>query len=144
MTPILTAEAVHAIMRDCLFRENDPRTFEMQQAIEAEVDLPDYALKVEGVVRTFVLDRAKVDAHRDDVAALLAELPPEFRSDLGGGWTFLNACNDKHGHQWGEHADVETLLVLGLATGLARYATADRDLWRSMPGSLPYFMVEVR
>jgi hypothetical protein len=47
---------------------------------------------------------------------------------------------DRRGYQWGEHASMESLICLGIAAGFVRYCLP-RDLWTSLPGGLPYFVV---
>jgi len=59
-----------------------------------------------------------------------------------GGWTFLNACQDKHGRLWtGLHQTVEKLFLLGMATGKAK-CLLPREVWPMLPGGLPYFAIE--
>ena len=124
----LTAEAVREIALDCVYDEGE--------------DTSD-AVVVEGIVRNYGYKPSKLEERKADIAELLAELPPQFQPppDGGGGWSFLNACMDKHGNQWGEHIDIECLMCLGIATGQAEYNMA-RDLWDSLPGGMPYFGVK--
>ena len=72
---------------------------------------------------------------------MLGELPDEFHQVGGGGWSFLNACNNRHGELWtGEHRIMELLVMLGIGIGRVRFVMP-RDLWSEMPGGMPYFMV---
>lgn len=60
----------------------------------------------------------------------------------GGGWTFLNACHDRHGNLWtGFHRRMEELFMLGLAIGKV-HCLFPRDLWDALPGGMPFYMVD--
>ena len=74
---------------------------------------------------------------------MLSELPDEFRVSGGGGWSFLQACNDRHGTQWtGFHQAMEELFMLGMAAGLVT-ELLPRDLWDALPGGMPYYAVKL-
>lgn len=122
----LTPDAVDDLVRDCLYREGENS---------------DDAIKVEGIVRTFGFHPERVTANKVAIGELLSELPDEFRADAGGGWTFLNACNDRHGRLWtGEHRAMEALFCLGIASGQAKWQLP-RDMWSSLPGGMPYVVI---
>lgn len=126
----LTAEAVDAIVEACLFEPGEPR--------ESQVE-------VEAVVHTYHFHPGRIAAHTAEISALLAELPVAFRAGEpgGGGWTFLNACDDRHGRQWtGLHIKVEALFALGIAVGKARWLMP-REMWDVLPGGMPYVAVEL-
>lgn len=125
----LTAEAVTAIMADCLYRHDEI----------AGGKVPDDAVLVEGVVRKYGLHPGRLASHKAEIADLLADLPTEFQPspEGGGGWSFLNACMDKNGRHWGEHRDMEALFVLGIATEQAAWLLP-REMWDAMPGGMPY------
>lgn len=125
---VLTSAAVHRVCTECLYDEG--------------VNPPQGAPITEGITADFAFQPDRVEAHRAEIGRMLAELSDEFWADHGRGWTFLNACYDRHGNQWtGMHRAVETLLVLGLATGQAGYLLP-RDWWDAWPGKLPYFWVK--
>jgi hypothetical protein len=125
VSDVLTAEAVHEVFRACL---------------TPEADTPG-GVMVEGIVTSAVFDPAKVAAHGEEIRALLAELPDQFRADIGGGWSFLNACDDRHGNQWtGFHRSMEELFMVGMAAGLVR-CLMPRDGWKALPGGMPYYVV---
>lgn len=84
----------------------------------------------------------RVAKNRDEIAAMLAELPDEFHADRGGGWSFLNACVDRTGRQWcSAHATVGMLVTLGIAAGMVTF-NAPRPMWNTLPGGMPYFTVD--
>jgi hypothetical protein len=120
----LSAERVETVFADCL-------------APSAED-----GVTVQGVVRTVAFDPAQIQARAGDIAAMLAELPDQFRKSGGGGWSFLNACEDRHGTLWtGMHQRMEELFMLGLAAGQVT-ELMPRELWDALPGGMPYYMVD--
>lgn len=129
MTTELTAEAVEAILLDCLYTD--------EEIIPAEPEI------IQGIVNNYTFHPERLASHRDEIGALLLELPDGFQTGKGGGggWSFLNACMDRHDNQWtGLHRTQEHLLVLGIATKQARFLFP-RDFWASLPGNVPYFAV---
>ena len=82
----------------------------------------------------------RLETHKTEIAELLAELPDNFQAEIGGGWSFLNACMTKDDKQWGEHRDIECLVALGIATDQAKWMMP-RDMWSILPGGMPYFSV---
>lgn len=93
---------------------------------------------IEGVMRSFAVDCGVVAQHRAEIVAMLGELPDEFMDNGGGGWSFLNLCQDRHGHLWtGMHSTCEALIVLAEALDLASYMLP-RDMWDALPGGMPY------
>jgi hypothetical protein len=123
---ILNAERVREIFVACLFKDGESQA----KFVEAQ-----------GVVHTFGFHPGRVHEYRDEIATLLNELPDTFHEEHGGGWSFLNACMDKHGNHWAEQPTVEQLLVLGIATDKVAYCLP-RDMWAVLPGGVPYFMVK--
>lgn len=97
---------------------------------------------VEGLVHKVSFNPERLKEHRKEIGAMLAELPNEFHHEGGGGWSFLNACQDRHGNQWtGEQQTMERLFMLGMATEQAEYLLP-RDMWAMFPGGVPYVAVK--
>jgi hypothetical protein len=120
------------IVLDCLYKsEETPNNLP-----------PADAVIVKGVVRNFGFHPTRLESHRADVINMLNELPPQFHQKTGGGWSFLNACMTKDGHQWGEQLDVEALMCLGIGLKLVRYPLP-REMWNVLPGSVPYFVIDI-
>ncbi len=71
----------------------------------------------------------------------LLALPDSFQASGGGGMSFLNACMDRNGVQWGEHRDIEQLFCLGTALKLCSLCLP-RDMWDALPGGMPYYVVK--
>jgi hypothetical protein len=95
-------------------------------------------VRIEGIVRTFTFDKKKLEEHREQIIDLVDWLPDEFFEDKGGGWSFLNLCNDRDGVQWtGLHQDMETLCCLAIAVDKGKWLLP-REVWSSLPGAMPY------
>jgi hypothetical protein len=125
----LDPRRVTEIFTDCLFRDDE--------------DTTDHVV-AEGIQGKFGFHPGRLEGHRNEIEALLGELPDEFMQSGGGGMTFLNACMDKHGTQWtGLHSVMDQFFVLGLAIGEVEYVWP-RHLWGALPGGMPYLLVKVR
>lgn len=122
----LTSENVKAVFKDCLFRN------------KKEVEFPNM---VEGIRTTVGLHPGRLEKHELDIVALCNQLPDNFKKSVGGGWSFLNLCMNNQGNQWtGDHADMEQLMILGLAIGKIELL-ASRSMWIVFPGGMPYLVV---
>lgn len=124
MTEILTAKRVKEIFMDCLFKKGEPT----KGYIEAK-----------GITMKVGFHPGRLDDYKEEIMTLLNELPDKFKASGGGGWTFLNARDDKHGNQWSGHRDIEHLILLGIATGQAQWQMM--DMMKVMPGGMPYILV---
>ncbi len=122
---ILTSENVETIFLDCLFKDGEDTST---------------AVKVKGILNDFGFHPDRLKENEDLIYKLLKELPDQFQMDGGGGWSFLQACIDKDGHQWGEHRNMEQLFVLGIAIKKAEFQLP-RELWSALPGGMPYVEV---
>jgi hypothetical protein len=129
----LTAENVRAVLMDSLF------TPEETGCGTDAVGIPEGAVMVDGVTGPYGFHPKRLQAHLEDVGLMLDELPTEFSA--GGGWSFLNMCMTRDGRQWGEHVDVEGLMVLGIGLGLVEMQLP-RELWPALPGGMPYLRVK--
>lgn len=85
MTEKLTPQRVTAVFIDCLFSDGE----DTSKHVEAK-----------GITVDVGFDPERLTSHKSEIEEMLNELPNEFQQSGGGGWTFLNACNDKNGHQW--------------------------------------------
>ena len=103
--------------------------------------MPEGAIEAEGIVARFGFHPERLKSHEQEIRDLVMELPDEFRMSKGGGWSFLNMCNDREGYQWADlHKTMEMLLVLGIAVGVMTIQIP-RELWSMMPGGVPYVAV---
>jgi len=84
-----------------------------------------------------------LNSHREEIVAMLGELPTAFKRSAGGGHSFLEACNDKYGNQWtGFHTNMEQLFQLGIAIGMVE-CQVPPELWPALPGGKPYYVVNM-
>ncbi|HDZ26958.1 hypothetical protein LCGC14_2176970 [marine sediment metagenome] len=124
----LTSKNVNKIFMDCLFEEDNEENRKN-------------SIVVEGLVNKFGLNPVAIKKHKKDIYSMLKQLPKNFQKNGGGGWSFLNACNREDGTQWtGLHATMEQLVVLGIASEYVKY-TMPREMWKILPGGVPYFSV---
>lgn len=122
----LTAARVDEIFQDCLFDKGEPT----QSHVAGH-----------GVQMTAGFHPDRLAGHKAEIAELLQQLPDGFHTSGGGGASFLNACETRDGVQWGEHRNVDQLLMLGNATGLTSFLMP-RARWGAFPGGMPYFVVK--
>jgi len=106
-------------------------------------DAPDEdSIIVKGIVFDAKFDRSKLEAKAELIGAMLLELPEQFRASGGGGWSFLQACDDRHGNQWtGLHQTMSMLFLMGEGLGLVTNVLP-RDVWKALPGGMPYYRIE--
>jgi hypothetical protein len=134
---MIDTNIINDIVCDCFCLDKDKH-------IVSEMIANGQCIRVDGVMGLFTLRVAKLKEHEPKIREFLSELPDDFFADKGGGSSFLNMCNDKHGNQWGEHVDVEALIVLGIGIGCVRYIIEDRQWWKIFPGGLPYIQVNLK
>jgi hypothetical protein len=123
----LTPENVSNTIKACLF--------------DKEPEDKSKAVIVEGIVARFGFDPSKLKEQESNITEMLTQLPKEFLKSGGGGFSFLQACMDKDGNQWGEHRNMDELVCLGIAIGKVRYCMP-REVWTVLPGGVPYFTVD--
>lgn len=125
----LNPDVVAGLFQSCLWNDED--------------DVAD-RVEVEGIVHHVAFHRGRLEECRDDVVALLAELPEAFReSSPEEGASFLAACHDRHGNCWtGHHAQIERLFQLGMGIGKAKFLLP-REVWVQLPGGMPYLSISV-
>lgn len=128
METTLTTDRVHAIMLDCLFKA--------EEIVDGEP--PEGAIIVDGIVNKFGFHPGRVDANKAGIASLLGQLPASFHDKDGD--SFLNACVTNGGVHWGEHRDMQALMVLGAAADLVW--VLPRKMWIICPGNMPVFGVK--
>ena len=100
------------------------------------------AVIVEGIVNNFGFDPKGLERNKTAIIEMLNQLPNEFKEEGGGGWSFLNACNNAEGQQWAdEHRVMEQLFTMGLGIGKVT-CPLPRELWSKFPGGTPYYMIK--
>ena len=127
-TIVLNPQRVEEIFLDCLFQDGEDTSG---------------AVTVEGIINNYGFHPDRLEGHREEMQALLEQLPDDFRESGGGGSSFLNACMDRNGELWtGMHQTMEQLMVLGIALKLASY-TLPKSLWAALHGGMPYFTIAI-
>lgn len=122
----LTGDNVKKLLEECL-RENSD-----QEKIE-----------VDGIVIKVYFNKAKIMEHKEDIKDMLLQLPDDFMKSKGGGMSFINMCIDKEGRQWTDfHQTQDMLFCLGKAIGMADFCIADKEIWKVMPGGMPYIFID--
>ena len=122
----LTSQNVEKVFMECLFQEGEDTA---------------NAVIVEGITSKFGFHPERVEKNTQNISEMLSQLPVQFKKANGGGWSFLNACNNKDGEQWtGMHQKIEQLMCLGLAVKKVEYIMP-RKMWSALPGGMPYFAV---
>jgi hypothetical protein len=125
------SQQVEEVFMSCLFKEEEV----------TEGKLPIYAILVEGIVHRLGFHPQRIELNKGKIKEFLNEMPKEFHKNGGGGWSFLNMYMDKHGVQWGEHRNIEQLVVLGIAAKMVKYCMP-RDMWGILPGGMPYIAID--
>ena len=128
---MISAKRVEEIFTDCLFKEDE--LIDGKPVVEPVV--------IEGIANNLGFHPQRLESHRDEVKSILLELPEMFFKSKGGGWSFLQACVDRSGYQWGEHMNMEQLFSLGIGLKLASYCMP-KEMWSILPGGMPYIVVE--
>jgi hypothetical protein len=130
----LTPQNVEATLVYCLYNNEELKN--------AKTRPPEGSIVVPGIIHTFGLHPDRVQEKAKDIETLLRQLPEEFYASKGGGMSFLRACMRFDGEQWGDHASMEMLMVLGMAIKKVT-CLMPKELWGALPGGMPYYRVEV-
>jgi hypothetical protein len=131
-------QGIDAAKVDTAFRASLYREPELRDLPEGRP--PEDAILVEGITGRYGFHPARLEGQRASVTAWLKALPHTFRKNEGGGWSFLQACYQQDGVQWGEHRNMEQLFCLGIGLGLAE-CQVPRELWSALPGGMPYYVL---
>jgi hypothetical protein len=122
----LTATRVREIFFDCLFRAGELTNGKPTKPFT----------HVKGITLDVGFCSERVEVHRPEIHELCEELSDQFKS----GMSFLDMCIDKYNRQWGEHTNMQELMLLGIAAGKMKYCLP-KEFWDSLPGNVPYIMV---
>jgi len=127
----LTAENGQSIANHCLFRNDE---------LTGSGAAPEGAVIVDGIISQYGFHPDRLQSHRADIVSMLGDLSDDFKSNGGGGMSFLNACMTKDGELWAEHPTIAMLFALGMGIGAVSY-NLPRDIWPALPGSMPYVTI---
>lgn len=135
---MIDAARIQEIAGNCLLDEKEiPADFD-----RAKLTPIPGAIFVDGIVNTYVFNIERLKRHKNEIKGFLEQLPDQFHLKKGGGWSFLNACEDKDGNLWGQHIDMERLFCLGIGLG---YVTLPmpKEMWSKLPGQMPFYTVSI-
>lgn len=118
---VLTSENVNKIFTDCLFKDNE---------IQDGEPICEYTV-AEGIRGQFYFHSERLEQYDEDISDLVGQL-----ADIEQGPSFFNLCMTKEGNQWGEHLNMEQLVVLGVASGNLQYCLP-KQMWSMLPGGMP-------
>lgn len=129
---LIHAGKVDEAFCDCLYKDE-----------ELTGEVPKGTVIVHGVAHDYGFHPTRLEDKRSKVATWLSALPQEFHLSSGGGWSFLNACNQENGVQWtGLHLRMEQLFCLGIGLGFVR-CLLPREIWGALPGGVPFYVIDV-
>lgn len=120
----LTTENVKEIFLDCFLPEN--------YTDDTKV------IPVSTVTGQFGFDPEKIEKHATDIRQMISQLSSKF-DEVNQGYTFM--ClpfKGENDEQWGEQIDGDRLMALGLASGWMKFTFENREMWKVLPGSVPY------
>lgn len=119
---------------DCFYKEEELKGVE---------GAPEGTVIVEGIQNKIGFHPGRLEEKRAKVTEWLKALPHTFRKNSGGGWSFLNACNQEDGIQWtGFHQHVDQLFCLGMGLKLVE-CQVPRKMWMMLPGGMPYYVINI-
>lgn len=123
----LTAQNVSETFRKCLFKDGE--------------DTSNHVIG-EGVMMKIGFHPERLKEKTQDIENMISCLHDNFKANIGGGWSFLNLCEDKNGNQWADmHQTMDELVCLGNAIGKINFLMP-RELWKMFPGGMPYVVVK--
>ena len=121
----LNTETVHNTFMNCLFKDGEPTEIHtIGEGVKLKVGFHPERLKEAEPL----------------IVEMLDGLHDNFKKTGGGGWSFLNMCDDRDGNHWGDHRTMDELVTLGIATGKIAFLMP-RDMWEVLPGGVPYLVV---
>lgn len=122
----LTSTNLESVLLSCLFKDGEDTTTH---------------IKGEGVMIRIGFHPERLESQKENIKSMLTQLPIEFQRSGGGGWSFLNACNDCNGEQWADlHETIDKLVALGIASKQLEFLMP-REIWSALPGGMPYMVV---
>ena len=111
-TKALSAKWVEEVLLDCLYPAE-----ELEAATKDERGAPEGAIIATGIVSVYGFHPDRLASHKDEIIAMLDELPENFKIKPSGGWSFLQACEDRHGNLWAWWGDPDEGAP-GVVTGI--------------------------
>ena len=124
----LTNDNVINVFSECMLSDG------MQNASDSKL--------VEGIISKAIFYKPLLEEKRNDIIAMIDQLPGKFKQTEGGGASFLEMCMDANREQWADHHVVmERLLLLGIAIDYMGF-NAPKIMWKVLPGGMPYVFIK--
>ncbi len=131
---LIDSQEVEKVFIYCLYKKEELKGVE---------DTPEGIVIVEGIQNKVGFHLGRLEEKRAKVIEWLKALPHAFRRNGGGGWSFLNACNQENGVQWTSlHQSMDQLFCLGIGLKLVEYQIP-RKMWKELPGGMPYYVINI-
>lgn len=125
---------IHDILVDCLYNKEE---------IKDPTKVPEGAVLVNGITQNLGFEPTRLQGHKEEILKLAREIVTDDFLEDKGGMTFLNLCMDREGNQWGEHRNMEQLLLLCMAIGKAKILLP-REMWKALHGGMPYISFDLK
>ena len=120
---------LHKIFLDCLYKDGE---------IPTDGSIPKDAVLVDGIVTNIGFEPNRLKANKPKILELAKSIVTDpFMKGTGDGMSFLQLCEDREGNQWGEHRNMEQLVLLCKGLGMADYCLP-KEFWGALPGGVPY------
>lgn len=139
----LSCARIDEITKACLLTDKEANSDEFQEEIEMlqdgkAIDSPKI-LTAQGITMNIGFHKKRLTEYSNEIWGMLNFLPEEIKK----GVSFLNLCMDKNGSQWGEHRNIESLLLLGIALDMIIFPLP-KSLWSALPGSMPMVQLKTK
>lgn len=142
----IDANRLDEMFRDSLFRDEEilelghDKTLTVEHFMAMPEDKRPF-VAVQGIIHKMAFNPTRLESHRDEVRAMLDQLPDDFKTSGGGGMSTLNMVVDRNGVQWAEHRNMEQLATMAVGLKLGAWPMP-REWWGALPGGMPYFQYQ--
>jgi len=127
------AKTLNTLFLDSLYKDNEVTPGQT----------PEGAVLVHGIVNNIGFNPERLNKNKDKILELAKAIVTDpFLKEGGGGMSFLQLCEDRNGLQWGEHRNMEQLVLLCIGLKKAVYCLP-REAWVALPGGMPYIMFDL-
>lgn len=131
---LIDQQELEVVFKDCLYKKEELKGID---------DASKSVVIVEGITGKFKFHLDRLEEKRVKVTEWLKALPHQFRKESGGGWSFVNACNQENGVQWtGLHQHMDHLFSLGMGLNLVE-CPVPRKMWKTLPREMPYYVINI-
>lgn len=144
------AERVQDLFKHCLFIAEElppsPPTNDPKETLKYLTDQGVKFIFVESVASKVLFNPDRIAESREEIRSILRDMDSKFMKqtpeDDKSGYSFLAMPFDKDGVHWCEQPTADLLVALGIACGFIEYLVP-REAWPSLPGGVPYFVINI-